>query len=195
LPQVVSRCNDGEVTARFDLAILATLEHEGGECFTNHPADKGGATKWGITAKTLGEWRKLGHPASADEVKALDRPEAEAIYRARYWDACRCDEIDDQLVAAKVFDLAVNCGPPAAIRMLQKAANRCQPVVLETDGVMGPRTLAAVFACESGELVIELVHVATEFYLAIVNRDPSQRVFLAGWLKRARWPYDTPGVA
>jgi lysozyme family protein len=181
--------------ARFDLAIVATLEHEGGSRYSDHPADKGGPTRWGITAKTLGNWRKLGRAATPEEVKALERDEACAIYRARYWDACRCGEMEDQLVAAKVFDLAVNCGPAAAIRMLQKAANRCQPAVLAVDGAIGPKTLAAVSACLPGELVIEMVHVATEFYLAIVNRTPSQRVFLKGWLRRARFPYDTPEVA
>lgn len=180
--------------ARFDLAIVATLEHEGGDRYTNHPADKGGPTRWGITAATLGDWRKLERPATADEVKALGRDEACAIYRARYWDACRCGEIEDQLVAAKVFDLAVNTGPVAAVRMLQKACDRCQGTPVAVDGVIGAKTLAAVAASDPGELVIELVHVATEFYLAIVNRDPSQRVFLAGWLSRARWPYDCPEV-
>lgn len=183
------------MNARFDLAITATLEHEGGSRYSNHPADRGGPTRWGITAKTLGEWRKLGRPATADEVKALGQAEAEAIYRARYWDACRCGEIGDQLVAAKLFDLAVNAGPVAAVRMLQRAADRCQGTPVATDGVIGPKTLAAVAECDPGELMIELIHVATEFYLGIVNRDPTQRVFLTGWLRRARWPYDTPGIA
>lgn len=185
------------MSAQFDLALPTILAHEGGDRYSDHPNDKGGPTKWGITATTLGAWRMQGHAATAEEVKALGPDEAAAIYRARYWDACRCDEIGDQILATKLFDLAVNCGPASAVRMLQRAVGRCQAAMVEVDGVLGPLTLAAVADCDSAELVIELVHVATEHYLAIVNRDPTQRVFLAGWLARARWPYGMPdqGVA
>ncbi len=31
----------------------------------NHPADRGGQANFGITAQTLGGWRKLGRPATA----------------------------------------------------------------------------------------------------------------------------------
>ena len=31
-----------------------------GDIFTHHVADKGGPTKFGVTAKTLGVWRVLG---------------------------------------------------------------------------------------------------------------------------------------
>ena len=55
------------------------LRREGG--YVNHPADRGGPTNFGITAQTLGSWRKLGRPATAAEVQALTEPEARAIYR------------------------------------------------------------------------------------------------------------------
>jgi len=35
--------------------IYDLIEREGG--FSNHPADKGGPTKYGITQQTLSEWR------------------------------------------------------------------------------------------------------------------------------------------
>jgi ferredoxin-NADP reductase len=58
------------------------LRREGG--YVNHPADRGGPTNFGITAQTLGSWRKLGRPATAAEVQALTEPEARAIYRQQY---------------------------------------------------------------------------------------------------------------
>jgi lysozyme family protein len=178
--------------ADFGKAVETILEHEGGAKFTDNPHDKGGPTKYGITHYTLGEWRKLGRAATAGEVKALTKPEAVAIYRARYWDVCRCEAIEDQLVAVKLFDIAVNCGPGTAVKLCQRAVNRCQSGTIADDGVMGPRTLEAIGACEPGELVTELVHVSTEHYLGIVQHDPSQRPNLRGWLVRARWPYEAP---
>ena len=64
-------------------AILAgILQREGGYRFV--PGDRGGATNFGITQETLGRWRKLNRPATPEEVRALAKEEAEAIYYAQY---------------------------------------------------------------------------------------------------------------
>lgn len=55
------------------------IRRKGG--FIHHPADRGGPTKYGITAKTLGEWHHLGRTATSDEVSTLTESEAREIYR------------------------------------------------------------------------------------------------------------------
>jgi uncharacterized protein (TIGR02594 family) len=62
---------------------------EGG--FSNHPADPGGATNMGITQETLRQWRH--QDVTADDVRALQRDEARQIFRAKYWEPLRCDEM------------------------------------------------------------------------------------------------------
>ena len=57
-----------------DAMIDRLLEREGG--FVNHPADRGGATNWGVTQGTLAAWR--GYPVSVADVHALTRDEARA---------------------------------------------------------------------------------------------------------------------
>ena len=52
-----------------DAILEGVLVREGG--FADHPADRGGATRYGITAATLGSWRKLGRQATREEVRAL----------------------------------------------------------------------------------------------------------------------------
>jgi lysozyme family protein len=100
----------------FETALSYVLVHEGG--FADHPLDPGGATKFGITLATLAAWRK--RPVARAEVMALDRREAAEIYRARYWNAVRGDELPRGLDHA-VFDLAVNSGPARSARLLCRA--------------------------------------------------------------------------
>ena len=181
--------------AKFELAIPVIIAHEvlpGSRdgSYTKTPGDKGGATKWGITAHTLGRWRKLGRDATDDEVKGLGRDEALVIYRALYWDLFRCGELDDQVVATKVFDMGVNMRVDVVGKILQAAANRCQEEVLEVDGVVGSKTIAAANRSDPGELVTEMVHLQTEHYLAICQEDPTQERFKKDWVSRARWPYE-----
>jgi lysozyme family protein len=161
-------------------AIDFTLGEEGG--YSNHPADKGGATNFGITQKTLDRWNSnhqdLSFPIS---VKDLTRSKAETIYRSEYW---RWDGIDNASIAIKVFDIGVNCGLTSAVRLLQRALN-ASGYQTAVDGSMGPRTLAAVNAANPETLMNEICKQQEAYYYAIVTRDQSQSVFLKGWLKRA----------
>ena len=73
----------------YDASLARLLAHEGG--YTNHPADPGGPINFGIT---IADYRKYVKPeATAAEVQAMTVGEAMAIYRKRYWDALRCDEL------------------------------------------------------------------------------------------------------
>ena len=57
-----------------DRVIRLVFGHEGG--YSNHPEDPGGPTKFGITAKTLGSYRRLGRDATPEEVRGLTLAEA-----------------------------------------------------------------------------------------------------------------------
>jgi lysozyme family protein len=73
----------------YDKALHSVLAHEGG--YTNHPSDPGGPTNFGIT---IGDYRRyVNAGATASDVRAMRAEEAKAIYRQRYWDAMRCDEL------------------------------------------------------------------------------------------------------
>ena len=69
------------MTDKFDVCHEITAKWEGG--WSDHPADPGGKTMYGITQATLSNW--LGRPASAAEIRNLSRAEAKTIYRDRYW--------------------------------------------------------------------------------------------------------------
>lgn len=170
--------------AEFAPAMAVVLEHEGG--FSNDPVDPGGATNFGITAATLGDYRGLGHPASPDEVRALTLDEASQIYFARYWKAAY-GWLSDQTIATKTFDLAVNAGEHTAGLVLQRALGAAGwPVVV--DGAIGPGTVAAANRCDPVELLVDLCAEQAAYYRDLVQRKPTLEKFLHGWLVRAAWP-------
>ena len=154
--------------------IEAIIEREGG--YVDHPADKGGPTKYGITIGTLGQWR--GHPVSDDDVKALFIEEARLIYGQRYLKAPGFDQIVDSKLRAFIVDAGVNHGPTAATKMLQRA------VGAKVDGVMGPDTLLKLGHADAQRIYLEACAERVVFYGGIVTRNPEQAVFALGWANR-----------
>ena len=116
----------------FTACMAEIFAHEGG--YVDHPKDPGGATKMGITIGTLRDWR--GGPVTRDDVRSLTKREAETIYRARYWNPVRGDDLR-QGVDLVALDPAVNSGVRRGVQWLQRA------VGATADGKMGPATLAA----------------------------------------------------
>lgn len=157
-----------------DDVLDAIVQAEGG--YVDHPADRGGATKYGITAQTLGEWRRFGRPASRAEVKALTLEDARNIYRARYvrpFDVVPFDALKAQLV-----DFGVLSGPLTAVRTLQRVLG------VPVDGIFGPRTLAALGTAPWPLVNDALVGARVKLFAEIVADDPTQKVFLLGWINR-----------
>jgi lysozyme family protein len=159
------------------------LEKEGG--YVNHPADKGGPTKYGITLDALEAWRDKR--LTAEDVKKLDKTEAIAIYKHDYYRVPKIDMLPAPLQPI-VFDMAVNMGPAAAIKLLQEVIKRLSGS-LAVDGKIGPKTMAlclAAYEVHKDEVINQLVERRIEFYERLVEERPSQEVFLNGWTNRAR---------
>lgn len=154
---------------RFLVCLEEVLKSEGG--YVDHPADPGGATNLGITLATLSEWR--GRTVSKADVKALTVAEAGEIYRAKYWRAVRADELPAGLDLA-LFDCGVNSGPGRAVKLLQAALGVAQ------DGLLGPRTLAAVRSAKAADLV----NGHCDARLAFLRGLATWPVFGKGWAAR-----------
>jgi len=95
-----------------DTILDEIIRREGG--YVNHPDDRGGSTNFGIAAQTLGEWRKLGRPASAAEVQALTKDEARALYRQQYITGPGFEAITHPGLLHLLVDTAVHSGPKRA---------------------------------------------------------------------------------
>lgn len=162
--------------AKFEKAVEALLSHEGG--YRNRPSDPGGETKFGISARS--------YPHLA--IKALTRAEAIAIYKADWWERYGYGRIGNCAIAFKVFDLAVNIGPGRAHKFLQQAANEVieagggeAGLMLKVDGALGPRSLAAVNALDSGPLLICFLKRVHAHYKKCAVKQPDE---LKGWENR-----------
>lgn len=167
------------------------LKHEGG--YSNHAADKGGPTNFGVTQATYSRW--LGREATIDDVKNMTEEEAREIYESMYFTGPRIHTLPEP-PQTLILDMSINHGPRNAIRMLQRTINLAEFGPCDVDGVMGPQTrrLAERAANAMGNYFQNaVVEERIKFYHKIVENNPSQEVFLRGWLRRAnsfRLPVD-----
>jgi lysozyme family protein len=156
---------------RFLRAVERVLEHEGG--YVNHPADRGGETNFGIS--------KRSYPHV--DIRNLTRQGAIAIYHRDFWARSRAEEMPAG-VGELVFDVAVNSGAGRAVRMLQEALIGAGARI-QADGLIGPRTLEAANALDPAHTVALFRLQRIRFFTDIVSRNPTQGVFLLGWIRRA----------
>jgi lysozyme family protein len=172
-----------------DRLIDSLMDREGG--YVDHPADKGGATCFGITEAVA---RANGY---AGRMRQLPREAAAAIYRRLYWVRPGYDQVASRsrALAAELFDTGVNMGPAVATTFLQRALtalnrNGQDYPDLVPDGRIGSETLAALGAFlkargrVSGETVLlrALEALQGERYLRLAERRPANEAFLYGWL-------------
>lgn len=128
-----------------DSLIDDVIDREGG--FSDHPADRGGPTRWGITQAVA---RGQGYTG---DMRQLPRDTAAAIYRRLYWLRPGFEGVAARapLIAAELFDTGINMGPAVAAAFLQRALNALNRGASDypdvaLDGQLGARTLAALDA-------------------------------------------------
>lgn len=159
---------------KFVTALTFTLQWEGG--YSNHPSDKGGPTMKGITTGVYNKFRRTkGLPLQS--VKTITAHEIQEIYRLNYWDLIAGEELESPLALA-LFDYAVNSGPVRAVKVLQRI------VKVTVDGKIGKITLGKVLDQNQGELARQILSEREHFLRSIVQNNPSQSVFLKGWMNR-----------
>lgn len=166
----------------FDEALAFVLRNEDPRLSGVVTRDSGGRTRFGIAERfhpELGDAFYAGPPHEALE-------KAREIYRFEYWREIRGDDIENQQVAAKLLDMAVNLGVRQAIVLCQRALNATDEDDLAADGVLGERTLDAVNRCDPALLLEHLRGACADFYHHLADVNPKSRRYLHGWLARAR---------
>ena len=171
-----------------DSLIDEVIAREGG--YSNHPADRGGPTRFGITQAVA---RAQGY---AGDMRAFPRAQALAIYRKLYWTAPGLDRIAHHAprLAAELFDTGVNMGPGIATNFLHRALNALNRggsdyADIPAVATVTPDTekaLAAFMARRGrqGEIILlrAVEALQGERYLRLAEQRPANEAFLYGWL-------------
>lgn len=153
----------------FQACLDHVLGSEGG--WSDHKSDPGGATMRGITLATYRSWK--GRAATKADLRAIKPAEVAAIYRLRYWDAVRGDDLPPGLDLV-AFDAAVNSGPDRGVRWLQAGVGAVE------DGKIGPRTLLAAAEADPAASI----NRACDARLAFLRRLGTWGTFGRGWTAR-----------
>lgn len=150
-------------------AFALMLKSEGG--YIHHPSDPGGRTNLGVTQATWENW--VGRKSDEAEMRGLTPEKVEPLYKKKYWDAVRGDELPAG-ISYLLFDFAVNAGVGRSIKTLQTAVN------VTPDGGFGPMTMAAVQAVNPVELIERFSQAKEDFYRSLTTF----LTFGKGWLNR-----------
>ncbi len=149
---------------KFNDALAVVLKHEGG--YVDHPNDPGGETNFGITVAVARENGYLGKMAE------IPMQTVELIYKNKYWDKVQADAMPEHARLA-LFDYAVNSGPQAAIKALQRV------IGVSDDGIIGPKTIEAANMYSAG-LGSALIGYRLQFLTGLVTWG----TFGKGWARR-----------
>jgi len=158
-------------------AFEQMLKSESG--FSDDERDKGnklpdgrkGSTMLGVTQYN---WEQhVGHQVTHDDMRALTPADVEPLYKKRYWDAVRADELPSG-IDYLIFDMGVNSGPGRSIMLLQAALG------VSVDGGFGPITMAALQAIDPVTLIERFSAEKVAFYRGLDDF----KTYGTGWLNR-----------
>ena len=122
---------------------------------SNNKYDKGGETNYGITQKTYSLYLKKQNFQNKT-VKEITKEEATKIYYQEYWILSGANNIVDSKLAYLLFDTSVNHGLSCAKRMYKNSNADFE----------------------------KFINLRKEKYYSIVKNNPTQKIFLKGWLNR-----------
>ena len=124
-------------------------------------------------------------PITRQAIYDLTRDQAASLFRWQFWDKLKLGLIPLR-PAVVLYDAAVNSGPAQSVKLAQRGYNRCvaygQPLVV--DGIMGPATRAAMQLADTDKALTAMLDAREKFFQTIVANNPSQQVFLRGWINR-----------
>lgn len=164
--------------ADFNPAFENMIRNEGGYTLHQVKGDRGGQTYAGIARNYHQSWPGWKYIDAGD----LDSPwlpkHVATFYKKKFWDKVQGDHVASQRIANTLFDFSVNAGYRVAAKLAQSILG------LKTDGLIGPKSLAALNKTDPENFKVRYALAKVSRYAEIVNRDPSQKKFLLGWINR-----------
>lgn len=156
--------------AEFSHYAVKLWDLEGG--YVNNKNDKGGRTNRGVTEDVFLKY------FPEEDIRELTFCQFWEISK-QYWDRWNADEIENQSIAEFLVDFTYHSGVygitiPQGILMVKQ------------DGIVGEKTLKALSKVDKEWFFNEVLRQREDFLRRIVRRNPSQKVFLNGWMNRLK---------
>lgn len=177
------------------IAIAATLSaiygNEGD--YVDNPHDRGGKTRWGVTEVVARQFGYNGAMSAFPKHCGAEAPVcADLVYTTAYIDhpGYRPMAAIEPAVLDELVDSGAVNGVSRSSQWFQQALNQWCGAKLKVDKQVGPGTIGAYRICQARLGVTPACVVMlngmdakqADFFRAIVAGNPSQRVFLKGWL-------------
>jgi hypothetical protein len=125
-------------------------------------------TNLGVTKSAIEAY--LGRTVDEAFMRSLTPDSVKPFYKSQYWDKIKGDQLPAGVDYA-AYDLAVNSGTGRAAKYLQQIAG------VTADGVIGPKSIEAIKACDPEQTVQALCDMRLDF----LKRLPTFETFGKGW--------------
>ena len=146
---------------------------EGG--YSDNPNDRGGATNSGVT---LAVYQSVyGKNKTKNDLKKMTNEQWNYIFTKLYWNKWKADDIKNQSIANILVDWVWMSGY-GTIKKIQSLFG------LTADGIVGNKTISYINSHDQEEVFNKIWNRRKQFYESLVKNNPSQKVFLKGWMNR-----------
>ena len=146
---------------------------EGG--YSDNPNDRGGATNSGVT---LAVYQSVyGKNKTKNDLKKMTNEQWNYIFTKLYWNKWKADDIKNQSIANILVDWVWMSGL-GTIKKIQSLFG------LTADGIVGNKTILYINSHDQEEVFNKIWNRRKSFYESIVKNNPSQKVFIKGWMNR-----------
>ena len=154
--------------------LIPTIKKwEGG--YSDNPNDRGGATNSGVT---LAVYQSVyGKSKTKNDLKKMTSDQWDYIFTKLYWNKWKADEIKNQSIANILVDWVWMSGY-GTIKKIQSLFG------LTADGIVGNKTISYINSQDQEEVFNKIWNRRKQFYESLVKNNPSQKVFLKGWMNR-----------
>ena len=172
-----------ETRADYTKILPFTLKWEGG--VSDQKDDLGGLTNKGITYKTYRKLCKKVYNCEPSEGHFISlKYEDLALMVRHFWNVATCNNsINSQKVSEAIFNWHWGSGL-YGLKLFQQMLNDEFGKKLVVDGIIGAKTIEAINSINEDQLFRAAIYHRYLTFQSICRSNPSQKVFLQGWLNR-----------